>query len=302
MTNNQIAITYYGVETIIKEYNEEMEKIKKDYTQINKKYTKYLLLDKNANSFLIKKNSSYDIEVNDCLHLNIGGSYFTISTDLIKKKPKCLFSEILNSINDNIDNTIIFIDRSSRLFRYILLYFYNSNDQIVNVLTQEDEPYLIKDLLFYEMVDFINYLIENSGIVRVISWEHSYPFYCCIRNEPSSIHEREDRSNKGMAVTGPAYLILELESKVECEEIEIAGFYLPKVWNSKNGAGAQIYGSINKEDWTLIGTIPQNFSEEIIRVPLKKMIFKYIQFKNSNYLGIGFFSAIQTKQKLDLNI
>ena len=97
MTNNQIAITYYGVETIIKEYNEEMEKIKKEYTQINNKYTKYLLLDKNENSFLIKKNSSFDIEVNDCLHLNIGGSYFTISPDLIKKKPKCLFSEILKS-------------------------------------------------------------------------------------------------------------------------------------------------------------------------------------------------------------
>lgn len=302
MTNNQLAITYYEVETINKEFNEEMDKIKKEYNQVNKKYSKYVLLDKNANSFLIKKNSSFNIEVNDSLHLSIGGSYFQISADLIKKKPKCLFSEILNSIKDNLEDTIVFIDRSSRLFRYILLYFYNSNEQIIKNLTRDEAPYLIKDLIFYEMMDLINYFIENGGIVRVISWEHSYPYYYCVKNEPSSINEREDRINKGIAITSPAYLILELESKVECEAIEIGGYFLPNVWNSKNGAGSQIYGSLNKDNWTLIGTIPQDFSEEIIYVSVKKMVLKYIKFKNSNYLGIGFFSVIQTKQKLDINI
>lgn len=302
MTNNQISITYYEVETINKDFNEEMEKIKKGFNQINKKFSKYMLLDKNSSSFLLKKKSFFDIEVNDSLNLNIGGSYFQISADLIKKKPKCLFSEILNSINGNLDDAIIFIDRSSRLFRYILLYFYNSNEQIIKNLTRDEAPYLIKDLLFYEMMDLINYLIENGGIVRVISWEHSYPYYYCVKNEPSSIQEREDRINKGIAITTPAYLILELESKVDCEAIEIGGFFLPNVWNSKNGAGSQIYGSLNKDNWTLIGTIPQNFSEEIICFPVKKMILKYIKFKNTNYLGIGYFSVIQTKRKLDINI
>lgn len=106
--------------------------------------------------------------------------------------------------------------------------------------------------------------------------------------------------SKGICCNSPGWLIIELSKEVQVVCIDVAGWDGdPKLWAVVNGAHAEIFTSLDKEEWQLVGKVPGNFGKAIIRVNLNPSTAKYIRFNNRTFLGLGYLN-INSQQKLNI--
>jgi hypothetical protein len=67
----------------------------------------------------------------------------------------------------------------------------------------------------------------------------------------------------------------------------------PGLWNPINGANSKIRVSIDGHNWETIGTLPPSYGNSIQKLKFQRVMrFKYIQFINTTYVGIGYLKLI----------
>jgi hypothetical protein len=93
----------------------------------------------------------------------------------------------------------------------------------------------------------------------------------------------------GICAITPGWIIIEFVAVCTFEEIDIGGWAGDTgLWGPNNGAGASILTSLDKVNWTNVGTIPSNFGNNHLTVKLTKSTAKFIKFQHNTYLGIGY--------------
>lgn len=233
--------------------------------------------------------------------LNIGGKKFQVSLYTLKSRRGTIFyKQILRG--EIKKDTTTFYDRDATLFP-IILNFMRTGKLKIEKLNDDQKDDLLNEAQFYE----INYIIETlkatPNEVEFSTFENKGIFY----NDgkvvgTNNVKDLKDKSlTKGICSTTPGEITITLNREVEFDEIEVGGYNGDSVaWFAGNGRGAQIYTSISSPDkntWTSIGKIPDDFGATIITVKVTKTKAKYIRFSNTDYLGIGYLSIKECKKK-----
>jgi hypothetical protein len=90
------------------------------------------------------------------------------------------------------------------------------------------------------------------------------------------------------------WILFELMFELTFNEIDIHGSLGDQgIWSPNLGAGAKILTSMDKINWTEVGTIPNTFGTNIQRVNLTNSTAKYIKFELNSHIGIGHLKIIQ---------
>jgi hypothetical protein len=100
---------------------------------------------------------------------------------------------------------------------------------------------------------------------------------------------------KGICTNYPGWIVLELNRECEFEDCEIGGWKgNTNIYASSNGSGASIMTSIDKVNWTTVGSIPSNFGNAITPVKVTRTKAKYVKFNGTSYLGVGYFKIMKS--------
>jgi len=220
--------------------------------------------------------------------LSISGVEFQTKLSVLLNE-KSLFTELLekNIFREN----KIFIDRPPFLFSHILDYLRfklidlsKFKDEELQSLQEEAEYYQIESLinLIKEKRDFlINFI--HFDISKVFKFEGLE-----IGNFDIECLETKDLTT-GICVGSPGFIVLELNRPVEIYSLEIGGYTGNRIkFASENGRGATIMTSTDRVNWEVVGAIPYNFGNQIVKFVVKKSRGSYIKFSSQSSIGIGY--------------
>lgn len=219
--------------------------------------------------------------------MNIGGEIYKCSLSILTSVKGTLFENLYQ--NPNNVQRIVFFDRSNSYFNVILNYIRShifnpeqfSRDELEDIKIEAE---------YYSLTDFIALINERLNKIEFVNFESSARYSTC------GSHKLEDLSTKdlktGICVQSSYYITIELNFEHEIEKMEIAGVTGNSSWAVSNGINAKVLTSTDKSNWKEVGTIPSNFGDIIITVPLKKSIAKYIKFQHNSYLGIGYLNLL----------
>lgn len=223
------------------------------------------------------------------IQINVGGTLFKCSSSILRSLKGSIFEEIYK--NDESLKEIYFIDRNPFYFNTLLNYI---RSKIFNPKDYDrDELLEIKqECDYYALIEMANIVDDILSKVEFVSMD------CAPKYSNCGNHKLEDLKDKdlttGVCVQSTYYITIELNFDHEFEKIEIGGFTGNNgSWAPSNGQGAKIATSIDKNNWKDVGDIPNNFGSTIITVPLKKSIARYIRFKHTSYLGLGYLKIIK---------
>lgn len=238
-------------------------------------------------------------KVNDgTCNLNIGGKKYEVSLYTLKcRRGTIFYKQILRG--EIKKDTTTFYDRDHTYFP-IILNFLRTGKLKTEKLTEEQKEDLLNEAQFYE----INYIIEilraTPQEVEFSSFESSGNFdYNGNVVGTNNVKDLKDKSmNKGIVVTIPGVITITFTREVEFDEIAVGGYNGDSLaWYVGNGGGANIYTSKDKNTWTHVGQIPNDFGASIINVKVTKSKAKHIRFSHTGYLGIGYLEIIEGKKK-----
>lgn len=257
-----------------------------EITDIKKQEEKWLLLDEEVEK-LIKNN-------NQIVKFNVSGELFATRLETLLKIKDTLFYKLVLSKKFDI-NKDIYLDRSNRLFCYILDYFRYEKINL-NRFSIEDLEELRIETDFYELYELTMEINDMLTQPIPISFTFTGAYYS--GNTLVGTNRLEDiidRSlNTGICCKIPGNITFELNNEFEIERIEIGGFCgNTNLWSSANGSGANIFTSLDSENWIRVGQIPASYANNIVSVSLLKSRFKFIKFESSSYLGISYFRLIK---------
>ena len=119
----------------------------------------------------------------------------------------------------------------------------------------------------------------------------SYPFFDEMNNYGTHDFrdlEFTDIIYGGIYVGSPYTIMLELNCEHEFDKIQVRGVIGYDGFWPPSGANAKILTSKDKTEWTVVGSLPSNFGQQILTVSLKKTIAKFIKFQHYEELGLGY--------------
>ena len=153
---------------------------------------------------------------------------------------------------------------------------------------------MFNEVSFYCLSELEEIIFNLQREVEFVSFTSS-PQYNGVGTH--KLEDLKDKNNNGgICVQSPYNIIIELNMEHEIDSIEIAGYGGNKnAWDPGNGAYAVISVSKNKSDWTIVGNIPGNYSQNSQIVKITKSSFKYIRLQHTSYLGIGYLKLIKAK-------
>ena len=130
-------------------------------------------------------------------------------------------------------------------------------------------------------------------VVKIVAFKSSQKYSNCGTH---SIEGIQDKLNKGGICVESQYQInFELNRTHNIKGIIIKGYGENTSWAASNGSNSQITVSTEEfGNYESVGTIPSTFSTTPITIEFKKPVtFKFIKFKNTTYLGIGYIDFIK---------
>lgn len=203
---------------------------------------------------------------------------------------KLYYNKTIN--NKFINNDVLYIDRNPKYFLKVLDYLrYNNID--IKSLSDNEKFDLLSEAKYFKLYELIKIIGEFNQILEIVSYEHTndYKYKDKIAGT-GKVEDLSDRSlQKGICSNSPGMIMFTLNNKFTITELEIGGFCgNTSLWNPSNGEGANISTSIDKQNWTIVGIIPNGFGKEIQKANIKTSTAKFIKFSSSNYLGIGYLS------------
>lgn len=219
--------------------------------------------------------------------MNIGGEVFKCSLSILTSVKDTLFENLYR--NPNNVQRVVFFDRSNTYFsailNYIRCHIFNPDKY-----TRDELEDIKIEAEYYCLSDLLSLVTERLNKIEFVSFESSARYSSC------GSHKLEDLTSKdlktGICVQSSYYITIELNFEHDIEKLEIAGVIGNSSWAVSNGINAKILTSTDKNNWKEVGTIPSNFGENIITVPLKKSVAKYIKFQHNSYLGIGYLNIL----------
>lgn len=249
---------------------------------------KWSKLDKDAEKIL---DSTDDI-----IKFNVSGTPFASRRSTLNSIPDTLFHKIVNSTDLDLKKPIFF-DRSPALFQS-LLDFLRTKQINYKAFNKFELVELFQEADYYEITEIADYLRERTKDIEAVKMEFSAPYI--YKGKTAGTNRCQDLKDKtmkkGICTGSPGWIILELNSDWEFEEMEIGGFLGdPDLWYSGNGTGAAIETSVDKENWTKVGSIPSNYANKITKVKVKNSTAKYVRFNHTSYLGIGYLNIIKVE-------
>lgn len=230
------------------------------------------------------------LDANDyVVKFNVGGQQFATRRSTLNSVADTLFYKIVKSNGLDFKKPI-FLDRSPVVFQ-ALLDFLRTKTINYKQFNKYELVELFQEADYFEVEEIANYLRERTKDVEYVKSEVSGNYVYKGKTAGTGRHQdlKDKTLKKGMCTNSPGWIILQLNSDWEFEEMEIGGFTgEPELWYSGNGAGAAIETSMDKQTWTKVGTIPSNYANAITKVKVKKSCAKYVRFSHNSYLGIGY--------------
>ena len=234
----------------------------------------------------------------DRIRINIGGTVFSTSVNTLMTIKDSFLTRLVESGKIDIKEEI-FIDRSPKVFPYILDY-YRFKQIDYKKISKSDSIRLREDAEYYGISDILKYLDDRLKEPVFVKMETNGPYV--YKGETAGTGKVEDLHSTdqktGVCCTSPGKIVIEMNSEWTFKEIEISGWNgNSKIWYPDNGSGSKIYVSSDKLKWTQVGQIPSGFGSKIKNAKLKqKATGKYIKFEGSNYLGIGYLRIIKEEE------
>lgn len=244
--------------------------------------------------FEIKVKEIRETNKEDIISINVGGKKFATKLQTLLNIKDNLFYKLIISKRFNFQNGI-FIDRSSKMFPYILEYFRNQEINIKRFSKEELEE-LREEAIYYEVLPLETILGDSKGI-KYISMEVS-SFYLSnnqIIGQTTPDVLLDTNLNTGVCTNSNGKILLELERPVVINEIEIGGFTGKSdcVLEEGYGSGSSISTSMDKNKWTNVGAVPSGFGNKIIKFSVTTSTAKWIKLENTNRIGIGYFKIVE---------
>lgn len=226
---------------------------------------------------------------------NVSGQSFATKTDTLLKVKDSLFYKIVLSKKFDL-NKEIFIDRSNKMFGVIIDYLRNGKI-IFSRYSSEDLEELKNEADFYELVDIVTELEEKLKEPVFINFTFNGAYTS--GGNTIGTNKIEDISirdlNTGICCNTPGWIVFELNYEFDVDKIEIGGYTGNTTnWGPSNGSGASILTSKDNNKWTNVGSIPSNFSNQVVQVSLIKSSAKYIKFQHTSYLGLGYLKVLKS--------
>jgi hypothetical protein len=225
----------------------------------------------------------------EIVKFNVSGELFATRVETLLRVKDTLFYKIVLSKKFDLSKEI-FIDRSNKIFGYLLDYLRYGKLNYTRFNTEELEE-LKTEADYYELVDIVSHLEERLKEPVFINYTFSGTY-----NSGGNIigtNKLEDINDRnlgtGICAITPGWILFELNYEFEIDKVDIGGFTgNTTYWASSNGSGASILISKDNINWTTVGTIPSNYSNSIVSVPFSKIACKYLKFQHSSYLGLGY--------------
>lgn len=256
-----------------------------EIVDIQKREEKWILLDEEVNYLINNKHT--------IVKFNVSGTIFATKIETLLKVKDSLFYKMVLSGKINLESEI-YIDRSNKLFSYILDYLRYL--KINYSRFSKEELYELKaEADFYELNEISAYLsnVLIEPIFVNFSFSGPYLYNNSIVGTNSIDDISNSSSNKGICAKSPGFIIFELNKEIGCDKLEIRGYQgNTTAWAPSNGSGAIIYTSKDNIEWARVGVIPASFATLIAGVILQKTRFKYLKFEHTSYLGIGYLKLV----------
>jgi len=230
---------------------------------------------------------------NPTISLNIGGQIFQTKLETLLQIKDTLFYRLILSKQLDFKREI-FIDRHYQNFQYIISYLRNKKLNTSKFTTKQmDELY--EESQFYEITELTDLLDEEKREITFVKFEFSGQYSTAGTNKLEDINNFEDRTQmKGICAISPGWIIFELNREVEFDELEIGGWKGNSgIWASSNGQGSQILVSNDKTTWINIGTIPNDYANQIKKVKVTNSRAKFVKLQGTGYLGVGYFRILK---------
>lgn len=229
--------------------------------------------------------------------INVGGKIFSPTLLTILNNPDCLFFNLLMTEHWNYTNEL-FLDRGYKYFPVILSWMRNG---AVTLDDYKDEQIydILAEARFYCLKPMINFLENYTAKIFLVSFEFSGEYrsgdQVAGTNNIEDLNDHDDTScMKGVCTGYTGWIIFELNREVDVENIEIGGWRgNTNLYASSNGSGASILTSLNKVDWTQVGTINSSYGNGPMIHTVTPSRAKYIKLNHNSYLGIGYFRVVK---------
>ena len=234
-------------------------------------------------------------KANQIIKIEVGEkSYLTKLKTLLSQKDSLFYKQYYNELEEGQHlTTEWFFDRDNLFFSTILDFLRTS---IVNIDGMQNDLLLLfkEEAQYYGIWGLVNILTEATDVVKIVSFKSSAKYSNCGTH---SIEGIQDKDNKGgICVQSPYEICFELNRCHSIKGIIIKGYgENTSSWGASNGANSQI-STCNDENglYESVGTIPSNYSSSPITIMFKKTVtMKFIKFKSTGYLGIGYIDFIK---------
>lgn len=222
---------------------------------------------------------------------NVGGKRFATTKSTIRKHNASLFTALIDSPH-YVEGEDIFIDRSPKLFPFILHYLRGKEDKL-KTLTAFQKDSLIEEAKYYELDQLISFLGEYLS-VPVVSFEFKNPyiFNGKIIGTNSIIGLENENNEGGICTEDNGWIVFKLKRPAVIKKILVKGFSGDeKNWYPEHGAGGVIEASLSENsDFKKIGKIPYGFGKKVkeVTIEYKDNKARYLRFSNSKFLGISY--------------
>lgn len=245
-----------------------------------------------------KKEDLLQKNPNLILTINIGGKKFYITLKTILNNPDNVFFNLIITEQWNIKDEL-FIDRSYTYFNVVISYLRNGVVDL-SLYSDEEIPSIKKEAEYYMIEGLIDLLANYVAKIVFVSFEFSGEYrsgnQSAGTNNIDDLNDEEDRTMmKGICTGYPGWIIIELNREVEFEEIEIGGFRgNTNLYASSNGSGAQIMTSLDKTNWTTVGSINASYANSPYIHKVTSSRAKYLKFSHNSYIGIGYLRIVKS--------
>lgn len=209
---------------------------------------------------------------------------------LLSKRDSFFYKYIFNDVQNGQSITKEFyFDRSPKYFS-LLLDFIRTGVLNYEGLPIKDAVDYLLEAEFYGIWSAASVLRDYIRKVEVISFTSSKKYSADVGKH--TLEGLFDLDGKGgICVTSPYEITFELNTLHELSGCEIKGYTLnTNSWSPSYGEGADISISATKTGvYKSVGKIPSGFGEMVKKIEFKdKIACKYVKFKHSSYLGIGY--------------
>lgn len=221
--------------------------------------------------------------------LNVGGQqYQTYLKNLLQAKYSFFYYFYLDRLENKREITqVLFFDRNSTYF-HIIMNFLRNKIIILDCYSEEELLDIKREILYFGIWQAYDKFLELETNIRIVNMISSGPYFAngVTYSKFDTLHLL---GNKKPVYTNasPYFITLELNKEIEFKNICIGGSNDILI-NSSYGANSVISVSKDNVLFTDVGKLPPNYDFNPRIILLNGAIGKYIRFKHTDYVGIGF--------------